>query len=151
MDFEDRVEEVFLEIPEPAPEMKNANVAKTGKLLYISGQLPYSEGRLAYKGRVGMELSLDAGKTAARTAAIQTIAVLRKHLGGLNKIKRIVELRICVATGAEFKDHKKVAAASLGLIEEVFGPFGKPACTVFGCASLPEGAAVEVSLVVEVK
>lgn len=151
MNFEERIDELFIDLPEPPLPAENVvNVAKSGKLLYVSGQLPYAEGRQSYKGRVGLELNLDVGRAAARAALIQTLGVLRSELGSLNKIKRIVHMRLYIATGAEFKDHRKVAAAAQELLREIFGAFGKCSLEVAGCASLPEGAAAELALVVEI-
>ena len=81
MDFEDKVEEMFLDLPEAPPKTENIeHISKSGKLVYLSGQLPYGEGRLLYKGRVGLELNLDAGKAAARAAVIQALGVLKDEL-----------------------------------------------------------------------
>lgn len=152
MDFEERIEELFLDIPEAGPESEEmAHLTKGGKLVFVSGQLPVSEGRLMYKGRVGLELTLDAGRLAARAATLRAIGVLRQQLGDLNKIKRILHVRLYVATGAEFKDHRRVLGSALELIRDIFGPFGKCSTEVAGCASLPDGAAVELALVAELK
>lgn len=151
--FEDKIEEMYIDLPEPPEEIEGTSpISKSGKLVYVSGQLPYSEGRrLLHRGRLGLELNLDAGCAAARAAVIQTLSVLKKNLGTLNKIKRIVHLKVYVATGAEFKEHKKVAASAMELLREIFGTFAKCSVEVVGCASLPEGAAVELSFVIEVK
>lgn len=152
MDFEERIEGLFLDLPEsPKDTGTLANFSKLGKLIYLSGQLPHSEGRLSYKGRVGLELNLDAGKSAARAAFIQALGVLKGELGTLNKIKKIVSLNLYIATGAEFKDHKKILTSLMDLVSEIFGSFGRCAADAVGCASLPEGAAVLLSMVVEVK
>lgn len=152
MNFEDRIEEMFLDIPEAPLEGDSVvNACASGKLLFISGQLPLTDGRLAFKGRAGLEITLDQARLAVRAAVIQALAVARKELGSLNKIKKIVHLSLNIATGAEFKDHKKVLASAMDLIHEVFGPHGRPASEVAGCASLPDGASVELSLVIEIK
>lgn len=152
MDFDERVEELYLDLPEPPAELDGfVNISTCGKILYLTGQLPRAEGRMSHKGRLGLELNLDAGKAAARAAVIQALGVLKNQLGSLNKIKRILQLRLYIATGSEFKDHKKVLSGSLELLSDIFGSFGKCATEVAGCASLPEGAAVELSLVVEIK
>lgn len=152
MDFEDRVEELFLDLPEVLPEMDEfTQISRSGRLVFLSGQLPYSEGRPAYKGRVGLELNLDMGRAAARASAIQALGILKNQLGSLNKIKKFVHIKMFVATGAEFKDHKKVLSGATELLRDIFGSYAKCATEVAGCASLPEGAAVELSLVVEVK
>lgn len=152
MNFEERADELFLDFPEkPGIDKTFSNISKVGKLIYLSGQLPYSEGRLSHKGRVGLELTLDAGRSAARTATVQALGVLRGELKSLNKIKRIVHLDLYIATGAEFKDHKKVLMGSSDLLQEIFGSCGKSSANVAGVASLPEGAPVQLAMIVEVK
>jgi len=152
MDFEDRVEELYLDLPEPPDEPEYlTSVSKSGKLLFVSGQLPYTEGRLDYKGKIGLELSLDKGRSAVKACIVQSLGVLRGELKSLNKIKRIVHVRLALATGAEFKDHKKVLATALEFLNEIFGPFGKSSAEVIGVNSLPAGAAAQMSMVVEVK
>jgi len=151
MDFDGRVEELFLDLPEVPKDAAFAHISRCGKLIYVGGQLPYGEGRLLFKGRVGLELSSDAGKAAARAAAIQALGVIKGTLGTLNEIKRLVHVRLYIATGAEFKDHRKVLAGSMELLKDVFGTFADCSTEVVGCASLPEGAAVELAMVIEVK
>lgn len=152
MSFEKKMEELFIELPEPPKEFGCVTqISKTGRLVYLSGQLPYADGRLAYKGRVGLELPLDKGRAAARAALIQSLGVLKTQLGSIDKIKRFVHLKLYIATGGEFKDHKKVLDGASELINDIFGLSGKCSAEVVGCASLPEGAAVEISVIVELK
>ena len=152
MNFDERIEEMFIDLPEPLPAEDGISyTSKSGKLLFVTGQLPYSEGRSDYKGRVGLELSLDAGTAAARGALIRALGVLKSDLGSLNKIKRIVNVKLYIATGAEFREHRKVLAAVTQLTQNIFGSFGNCSADVLGCASLPEGAAAELSMVVEVR
>lgn len=151
MDFDERAEELFLDLPELLKDTDIVHVSRCGKLAYLSGQLPYGEGRLLFKGRVGLELSLDAGKSAARAAAIQALGAIKGALGTLNEVKRLVHVRLYIATGAEFKEHKKVLAGSMDLLRDVFGAAAKCSTEAVGCASLPEGAAVELAMVVETK
>ena len=152
MNFEERIEELFIDIPEPGQEPEHtAFCSKTGKILFLTGQLPYSEGRLAYKGRVGLEVTVEAGRAAARAATVQALGVLKNQLKSLNKIKKIIHADLSVATGAEFKEHHKIIRGTTELLREIFGVFGKCSTNVIGCASLPEGATVQLSLIVEIK
>ncbi len=152
MDFDERLEDLYVDLPEPA-QLVGAGVhaVRTGKLLYVGGVLPRLEGKMM-KGRAGIDVNIDAAKLAARAAAVNALAVIRQELGGtLNKVKRIVQVSILVASGADFKDHYKVIDGASELLGQVFGASGKHARIAAGAVSLPENATVELSMIVEVK
>lgn len=154
MDFDKRIVEIFLDLPEVPPEPPAiSHVVQAGKLVIISGALPWKEGRMLHKGRLGLELNVDAGRQASHAACVQALAMLNKFLqGSLNKIKKIVMLRGFVASGAEFYDQNKVLDSASQLLLDVFGSTtGRHARSAVGVNALPHGAAVELELVVEVK
>lgn len=153
MNFDDKVENLFIDMTEPPPT-KGASVGavKSGKHLFVSGVLPYASGRIMYPGRAGVEVRLDNAKLAARTAAVMALSIARKELGGsLNRIKRIVKLEGYVACGADFADHAKVIDGASDLLSEIFGPYGKHVRNVVGVSSLPQNACVEISILFEIK
>jgi enamine deaminase RidA (YjgF/YER057c/UK114 family) len=128
------------------------SVVQTGKLVIACGALPWKEGRMAYKGRLGLEVKLDTGKQAAFAACMQALSAIRSHFSGtLNKIKQVVSLRGYVAAGGEFYEHHKVLDGASQLLSDVFGAAGKHTRTAVGVASLPFGASVEIELIVETK
>jgi len=153
MDFDGKAEELFLEFQEPSPlNGALAHVVQTGKLAFVGGVLPWKEGRMVYKGRLGLEVKVDTGKQAAHAACMQALSALRAHLGGsLNKVKQVVALKGYVASGAEFYEHQKVLDGASQLLFDIFGPAGRHTRSAVGVASLPFGAAVEIELIVEVK
>jgi len=63
---------------------------QTGNLLFLSGMLPTEGHGAKFIGSVGAELDVEAGRKAARLAALNVLAVARKHLGSLDKVTRIV-------------------------------------------------------------
>ena len=154
MDFDKRLEELFLDLPEAPSELgMTANAAQAEKMVYLSGAFPFKEGKMAYKGRLGLELTADNGKLASHTACMQAISILRTFLGGsLNKVKKIVMMKGYVASGAEFREHAKVLDGASQLITDVFGnAAGRHARSAIGVNVLPNNAAVEIELIVEVK
>ena len=154
MDFDKKAADLFLDIPEAPKETGVvANAVQTGKLVFVSGAYPWKEGRLAYKGRLGIELTPDVGRMAANAACVQALGFLNGHLkNSLNKVKRIVSIKVNIAAGSDFKNHQKVADGASLLLNDVFGPLaGKHSRVVVGVNSLPMGAAVEVELIAEVK
>ena len=123
---------------------------QTGNLLFLSGMLP-TEGRSAkFIGRVGAELDVETGRKAAYVAGLNALAVAREHLGSLDKVTRVIRLGVLVATAGDVRDQPKVADAASDLLQEVFGKEKNPSRLVYGVASLPLGALVELELIFEV-
>lgn len=123
---------------------------QTGNLLFLSGMLPTEGHGPKFVGRVGAELDVDAGCKAAHLAALNALAVTRQHLGSLDKVTRIVRLGVSVATSGDVRDQPKVADAASELLQDVFGKHKNPCRLVYGVASLPLGAPVELEVIFEV-
>ena len=83
---EQRLKALGMELPAPPePFGSYVEAVQTGNLLFLSGMLP-TEGRSAkFVGRVGAELDVERGRSAARLAALNVLAVARKHLGSLDR------------------------------------------------------------------
>ena len=148
---EQRLLELGIDLPAPpAPFGAYAEAVQTGSLLFLSGRLP-TEGREArFDGRVGLELDTEAGRKAARLAALNVLAVARQYLGSLDRVARIVRLGVSVATSGDVRDHPKVADAASELLQDVFGKNKSPCRLVYGVASLPLGTPVELEVIFEV-
>ena len=125
-------------------------VVRTGNLLFLSGMLPTEGHATNFIGRVGAELDVEAGRKAAHLAALNVLAVTRQHLGSLDRVTRIVRLGVAVATAGDVRDQPKVADAASELLEDVFGKDKSPCRLVYGVASLPLGAPVELEVIFEV-
>jgi enamine deaminase RidA (YjgF/YER057c/UK114 family) len=148
---ERRLKELGISLPAP-PEPFGAYVeaVQTGDLLFLSGMLP-TEGRGAkFVGRVGAELDVEAGRKAAHLAALNALAVARHHVGSLDSVTRVVRLGVAVATSGDVRDQPKVADAASELLQDVFGKARSPCRLVYGVASLPLGAPVELEIIFEV-
>jgi|SRR5437879_4562702 len=148
---EERLKDLGIQLPAP-PEPFGAYVeaVQTGHLLFLTGMLP-TEGRGAkFIGRVGAELDVEAGRKAAHLAALNVLAVARKHLGSLDRVTRIVRLGVSVATSGDVRDQPKVADAASELLQDVFGKDKSPCRLVVGVASLPLGTPVELEVIFEV-
>jgi len=148
---EERLRELGIKLPAPPePFGTYVEAVQTGNLLFLTGMLP-TEGRVAkFVGRVGAELDVEAGREAAHLAALNVLAVARRHLGSLDKVTRIVRLGVSVATSGDVRDQPKVADAASGLLQSVFGEDKNPCRLVYGVASLPLGTPVELEVIFEV-
>ncbi len=141
---EERLAELNIALPTPpAPFGTYAEAVQTGNLLFLTGMLP-TEGRTAkFVGRLGAELDVEQGRQAAHIAALNALAVARKHLRSLDRVTRVVRLGVSIATSGDFRDHPKVADGASQLLQDVFGADKNPCRLVYGVASLPLGTPVE--------
>ena len=117
---------------------------------FLPGCFPQKGRGAKFIGRVGAELDVEAGRNAAHLAALNVLAVARKHLGSLDKVTRIVRLGVSVATSGDVRDQPKVADAASELLQDVFGKEKNPCRLVYGVASLPLGTPVELEVIFEV-
>src|SRR5438445_2303354 len=148
---EQRLKELGIKLPAPPePFGTYAEAVQTGNLLFLSGMLPTEGHGAKFIGRFGAELDIAAGRQAARLAALNVLAVARQHLGSLDKVTRIVRLGVSVATSGDVRDQPKVADAASELLQDVFGTNKSPCRLVYGVASLPLGAPVELEVIFEV-
>jgi enamine deaminase RidA (YjgF/YER057c/UK114 family) len=149
---ERRLAELGIELP-PAPTPLGAYVesVQTDKLLFLSGVLPVVGHEAKFIGRLGREYNIEQGREATRLATLNVLAVMKNHLGSLDKVTRVVKLTVYLATEQDFVAHPKVADAASELLRDVFGEDKLSVRMVLGVASLPLGVPVVVEVAFEVE
>lgn len=149
---EERLSTLGIQLPPPpSPLGAYVEALQSGSLLILSGMLPVLEGRPQYLGRLGSDLSIEAGYGAARLACLNGLAVAKSSVGTLNRVVRVVRLGVYIATEKDFIDHAKVADGASELLLACFGSDCLPPRIVLGVASLPLGMPVEVELILEIE
>lgn len=148
---EERIAQLGLELPQPAaPLASYVPTARTGSLIYTSGQVPFVQGELHVLGKVGAEVDLDQAVEQARICALNCVAALKAEVGELSRIARIVKVVGFVASAPDFYGQPKVINGASDLLSEVFGDAGEHARSAVGVAALPSNVPVEVELIAEV-
>src|SRR5690625_2773726 len=94
-------------------------------------------------------VTTEQGYEAARQTMINLLAVIKKHLGSLDKVKRIVKVNGYVNCVPRYTDIPLVINGASDLLNEVFGEKGKHARTSIGVNSLPFGMPVEIEMIIE--
>lgn len=147
---EDRLSRLEIQLPDP-PTPFGAYVAavQSGNLLFMSGMLSTSGHAPTVVGVVGRNVDVAEGRKAARTAALNAIALTKKHLGSLDRVSRVVRLGVYIAASPEFTDHPKIADAASELFRDVFGADALSSRLVFGVSSLPLGSPIELEVILE--
>lgn len=134
-----------------APVANYVNAVRTGNLLFLSGKGPSDQIGKYITGKLGSNLTIEEGYAAARLTAINQLAVLKKELGELSKIKRIVKVLGLVNSSPDFYDQPKVMNGFSDLMLLALGEKGKHARSAIGTNTLPFNMAVEVELIVEIE
>jgi enamine deaminase RidA (YjgF/YER057c/UK114 family) len=148
--IEERLEELGIVLPKPPiPAGSYVPVIRTGNLLFISGQIPMEDGKVVFTGKVSDD-NLEESQKSARMCAINILAQIKREIGDLDKISRIVRLSGFVNSSQEFTQHPKVINAASDLIFEIFGEKGKHSRIAIGVTSLPLGSMTEIDAVIEV-
>jgi enamine deaminase RidA (YjgF/YER057c/UK114 family) len=153
MSAEQKLAELKLQLPPaPRPIAVYKPVVVVGNIAYVSGHGPVRQDGSLIQGVVGRDLSLDAGKAAARQVGLAMLANLRGHFGSLDRIQRIVKTLGMVNSAPDFYDHPKVINGFSELMAGVFGPDdGIGARSAVGMGPLPGNIAVEVEAIFELK
>jgi enamine deaminase RidA (YjgF/YER057c/UK114 family) len=151
MSPEGRLKKLGIELPEaPAPLGSYVPVVKTGNLVFLSGILPLKEGKLTRHGRVGENISLDEAREDARTAAVNSLSILKANIGSLNNVKRCIKITGYVASAPNFIEQPKVLNAVSDLMVEIFGENGRHARAAVGVNVLPLNSPLEIEFIFEV-
>ena len=146
-----RLAELGVELPAVAkPLAAYVPAARTGNLVYTSGQLPLAGGELVRTGKVGSEVTPEDAKTAARICALNALAAI-DALVGLDAVTQVVKVVGFVASAPGFSGQPGVVNGASEFLGEVFGDAGVHARSAVGVAELPLDAPVEVELIVEVR
>lgn len=147
-----KLAELGLQLP-AAPEPKGVYkpLVVINNLIYTSGHLPIDAAGMLTKGCVGAELDLQAGYQAARLVGLGILASLRKELGNLDRVVRVIKVLGVVHCTPEFTQQPAVINGCSELFAEVFGPeAGVGARSAIGVNSLPLGVPVEIEAIFEV-
>jgi enamine deaminase RidA (YjgF/YER057c/UK114 family) len=152
---ETKLAELGITLPTPAAPVANyVPFVRTGNLVVISGQICLGlDGRLsdAHKGKLGAEISAEAGQEAARLCALNVLAQLKKAVGDLDKVVRCVRLGGFINATPTFAAVPSIMNGASDLMVAVLGEKGRHARSTIGVAELPSDAAVEVEAMFEVE
>jgi enamine deaminase RidA (YjgF/YER057c/UK114 family) len=150
-DPEAKLKALGIVLPTPgAPIANYVNAVRTGNLLFLAGKGPTGPDGKDIVGKLGKDLTVEQGYQAARSVAINHLAVLKAELGDLKRVKRIVKVLGMVNSDPAFTQQPSVINGYSDLLVAVFGDSGKHARSAVGMATLPNGIAVEVEMIVEI-
>ena len=148
----DRLNDLGISLPDaPKPVAAYVPAIRSGNLLFISGQIPFKDGQIAWTGPAPSAQSTQAATDAARQCVLNGLAVAASMLDGdLDKVTRIVRVGVFVQCDPGFPDQPRVANGASELLQEIFGERGRHARAAVGSIGLPLNSTVEVEMIIEV-
>ncbi|MBB5465766.1 enamine deaminase RidA (YjgF/YER057c/UK114 family) [Paraburkholderia sp. CI2] len=151
MSVQQKLAELGLELPSPAQPLGSYTaVSEAGNLLFISGQVPLSDGKMVYTGRVGENLTLEEGRKAAQLAALNLLAQISRHLGGFERLHHIVRVEGHVSSADGFYGQPAVVDGASDLFAAVLGDKAGHARSAFSHSQGPADAAVVIVVIAEI-
>ncbi len=150
---ETRIQELQLILPPPPkPVAKYKTAVLVGNILYVSGHGPAGKESHALDGKVGVDLTPEQGKEAARLVGLAILSTVKNTLGSLNRVKRLVKTLGMVNCAPDFSSHPTVINGFSELMADVFGDdAGVGARSAVGMGSLPNNISVEIECIFEVQ
>ena len=144
------LEQLGLKLPTVVPPVAAyVPAVLSGHQVFVSGQLPMVDGKLAATGKVGREVSAEQAKELAARCALNGLAAI-DALVGLGRVIRVVKVTGFVASADGFTGQPGVINGASELFGSVFGEAGQHARSAVGVSELPLDAPVEVEVIVEV-
>jgi enamine deaminase RidA (YjgF/YER057c/UK114 family) len=136
----------------PLPGAIYKPVVIDGTTIYVSGCVPMDGGRnLASRGKVPSQVSVEDAKRAAALCAANILRLVRKEVGSLERIERVLRVTGYVNSDPDFTEQHLVINGASQLFVDVFGDPGMHARSAVGMAQLPLGASVEVEAILKLK
>ena len=151
--FEENIKNLELIIPEPPTALASYVPFKViDNLMYISGQAPVRDGEIAYKGKVGKDITIEEGIDAAKLCSLNIISALKKGIdGNWNRLDSFIKLVGYVNCKEDFTDQPKIINGASDIIVNIFGEQGRHTRVAVGSNALPLGIAVEIDAIIKIK
>ena len=151
MKIEAKLAQMGLTLPSPGPPAGNyIGAVQVGNLLFVSGHGPRREGEAYMTGKVGRDLSTEQAYEAAKIVMLNCLASVKRELGDLDRVKRIVKLLGMVNCTEDFTDPPKVINGASDLLVALYGEAGRHARSAVGMQQLPMNIPVEIEMILEV-
>ena len=150
---EENIKNLDLTIPElPSPVANYVPFKIVDNFMYVSGQAPIKDSKVIYRGKVGLDISVEDGIKAAKLCCINIIANLKKGIDSdWNRLDNFIKLAGFVNCNSDFTDQPKIINGASDLLVDIFGDQGRHTRVAVGSNALPLGIAVEIDAIIKLK
>lgn len=149
--IEEKLAELGLSLPTlPASKGIYKSCLEVGNLLYLSGHVSVNTDGSFITGKLGKDVDETQGQIAARQCGLAMLTSMKKHLGDLDKVKRVVKILGMVNATPDYEKHPVVINGCSELFVQLWGEdHGKGVRSAVGMGSLPGNVAVEIEAIFE--
>jgi enamine deaminase RidA (YjgF/YER057c/UK114 family) len=152
MKIEEKLTQMGLTLPTPAAPAGNyVGAVRVGNLLFVSGHGPRRQGESYITGKVGRDLTTEQAYEVAKIVMLSCLASVKREIGDLDRVKRIVKLLGMVNCTEDFTEQPKVINGASDLLVTLYGDAGRHARSAVGMQQLPMSIPVEIEMIVEVE
>ena len=152
MKTEEKLTQMGLTLPTPAAPAGNyVGAVRVGNLLFVSGHGPRRQGESYITGKVGRDLTTEQAYEVAKIVMLNCLASVKREIGDLDRVKRIVKLLGMVNCTEDFTEQPKVINGASDLLVTLYGDAGRHARSAVGMQQLPMSIPVEIEMIVEVE
>ena len=150
---EERLKEQGLSFPDQKLEGQGVSPYRiVDDLLYVGGVAPYGDdGKLAFTGRLGADLTVEQGYRAARLAGLNMLQIIRDALGDLDKVDYVVKVFAMVSGIKGFSAINAVSDGFSDLLTEALGERGLHARNAVGASTLQGNAPVICDAIIKIR
>lgn len=149
--IEEKLKDCGIVLPQPIKPVGAYTVAQLSEnLLFLSGILPFRDGKLIRKGKVGKDISVAEASDEALQVVINALAIVKDYLGSLERVKKCIKITGYVASSENFTEQHIVLNPASELLVRIFGERGKHCRVAVGVCSLPLDASVEMDFIFEI-
>ena len=148
MEIENKLKAMGLELPAAvAPAPGRAGAVRVGNILFVGGHTPGQ----AHRGKLGADITVEQANEGARLACLACLADVKVARGDLDKVKRVAKLLCMINSTPDFVQQPLVANGATDLLSQLYGDAGAHARSAVGMGSLPNGACIEIEMIMEVE
>lgn len=151
MSAEKKLQELNITLPTP-PQKAGMYMQsrRFGNFMCVSGCGPDLNGVELLKGKLG-QISIEEGQEAARCCVLNALAILKRDLGSLDRVKQVIKMLVFVSSTDDFGQQPTVANGASQLLIDVFGyEIGCPTRSAIGVNVLPGNIPVEAEFMFEI-
>ena len=147
MDVENKLKEMGLDLPAAnSPPPGRAGAVQIGNILFVGGHTPGA----SHRGKLGADITVEQGYEAAREACLNCLADVKAVIGDLDKVTKVAKLLCMINSTPDFGQQPQVANGATDLLSQLYGDAGAHARSAVGLAALPNGACIEIEMILEV-
>jgi len=122
-----------------------------GNHLYVSGHISVNADGSPITGKLGSDISDEAGRQAARQCGLAILSSIKETLGGFERVKRVIKIFGMVNSVPDYKDHPVIINGCSELFRYLWGEDnGVGVRSAVGMGSLPGNVAVEIEAIFEI-